>query len=210
MVLEQNGFTVYEAATGEEGLDLAAKAKPLLVLLDLILPGMDGYEVCRKLRGSHPEVAVIMITGCNEREDIIKGLETGADDYVVKPFDSRELLARVKATLRRTVPAAQQNVITFNNIEIFPAARQVKKNGRYIKLSPREYELLLLFAQNPNRAFSRDEILDHLCGQNFFGERKTVDIYVSRLRAQLADEPGKLRLIETVRGTGYIFNFDPE
>lgn len=200
--LEQSGFLALEAASGEEALELIEKGVPHLVVLDLKLPGMDGLEVCRLLRDRYPQVAIIMLTARGQDMDRVKGLEMGADDYVVKPFHPLELVARIKAVLRRLYPA-RNSVLRCAGLEIYPEARQVKKAGALVELTNREFELLLFLARNPGRAFSRDELLNNVWGENYFGDPKTVDVYIRRLRVKLGDDPLSPGLIETVWGTGY-------
>ncbi|AEG16323.1 two component transcriptional regulator, winged helix family [Desulfofundulus kuznetsovii DSM 6115] len=200
--LERNGFEVREAASGEEALNLMLETLPHLVVLDLKLPGMDGLEVCRILRQKYPQVAVLMLTARGQDMDRVKGLEMGADDYVVKPFNPLELVASVKAILRRVFPAAD-GVICYGDLSIFPAARQVKKGGKLLELTHREFDLLLFLARNPGRVFNRDELLDHVWGENYFGDPKTVDVYIRRLRAKLENGRANPGFIETVWGVGY-------
>lgn len=206
-VLEQNGFVVYEAASGEEALESLPVIKPELVLLDIKLPGLDVFEICRILRSKYPDMGVIMLTAYCEKADIVRGLELGADDYIVKPFDASVILARVKAVLRRLDPNYEQDkVIYCGNLQIIPNARRVIQDGVVIELTPREYDLLLLLVKNPNGVFSREELLNQIWGQNFWGEHKTVDVTISRLRAKLKDDPTNPRLIKTVRGVGYLLD----
>ncbi|NHM28687.1 response regulator transcription factor [Desulfofundulus sp. TPOSR] len=207
-VLEQNGFTVYEAASGEEALELVPGIQPHLMLLDVKLPGMDGYEVCHKIRNNHPGAGIIMLTACDEGINKVKGLELGADDYIVKPFDSLELAARVKAVFRRLSHTPGDIPVSYSDLKIIPSTRQVYRKGAPVALTPREYDLLLFLARNPNRIISREELLNHVWGDNYLGELKTVDIYISRLRAKLEDRPDKPRLIKTMRGVGYLFKPD--
>ncbi|MEW6275131.1 MAG: response regulator transcription factor [Bacillota bacterium] len=205
--LERSGFRTLEVASGEEALELIKKGVPHLVVLDLKLPGMDGLEVCRVLREQYPQVAIIMLTARSQDMDRVKGLETGADDYVVKPFHPLELVARVKAVLRRLYPA-RNSVLCCAGLEIYPEARQVKKAGAFVELTNREFELLLFLARNPGRAFSRDELLNNVWGENYFGDPKTVDVYIRRLRVKLEDDSLSPRFIETVWGTGYRWRSD--
>jgi DNA-binding response OmpR family regulator len=161
-VLEQNGFTVYEAASGEEALELVSGIQPHLMLLDVKLPGMDGYGVCHKVRNNHPGVGIIMLTACDEGINKVKGLELGADDYIVKPFDSLELAARVKAVFRRLSRATGDIPVSYGDLKIIPSIRQVCRKGVPVALTPREYNLLLFLARNPNRIISREELLNHV------------------------------------------------
>lgn len=200
--LERGGFLVLEAPSGEEAVKLIKKGAPHLVVLDLKLPGMDGLEVCRVLRDQYPQVAIVMLTARGQDMDRVRGLEMGADDYVVKPFHPLELVARIKAVLRRLYPA-RNSVLCSGNLEIYPAARQVKKAGALVELTNREFELLLFLARNPGRAFSRDELLNNVWGENYFGDPKTIDVYIRRLRVKLEDDSPSPNFIETIWGRGY-------
>lgn len=160
------------------------------------------------MRDNHPGVGIIMLTACDEGINKVKGLELGADDYIVKPFDSLELAARVKAVFRRLSRATGDIPVSYGDLKIIPSTRQVYWKELPVALTPREYDLLLFLARNPNRIISREELLNHVWGDNYWGELKTVDICVSRLRAKLEDRPDKPRLIKTMRGVGYLFKPD--
>ena len=202
--LEQNGFFMYEATTGEEALELLAKVQPHLVLLDLNLPGINGHEVCRLLKENFPKVGIVMLTACNDVTNKIKALDIGADDYIVKPFDYLELVARIKAVLRRLFQNKEGNNVTYyGGLEIFQERREVRKNGKPIELTPREFDLLVFLLQNPNRVHNREELLNKVWGPNYVGEEKIVDIYIKKLREKLEDNPSQPCLIKTVRGVGY-------
>lgn len=203
--LERAGFRVVCAASGEEGLALVRRETPALIVLDLRLPGMDGLEVCRHLRRFHPEIAVVMLTARGQALDRVRGLELGADDYVTKPFDPRELVARVRAVLRRTCPAGsvQDGEKRFGNLCLDLRRRRVRKDGRTVELTPREFELLAFLAGRPGRVFSRDELLDAVWGPDYEGDPKTVDVHIHRLREKLEDDPARPVHLQTAWGVGY-------
>jgi two-component system, OmpR family, response regulator len=192
------------AFDGEQGLRRLAAGRVDLVLLDVMLPGRDGFAICREIRRRN-RVPVIMLTARGDVPDRVAGLETGADDYIAKPFDPRELLARMHSVLRRTGPVAASNAIIFENLRIDPASREVQTDGSSIDLTTMEYELLLLLAANPGRDFSRDDILAALRGIDAAILTRSVDILVSRLRAKLGDTSRPGRFIQTVWGRGYRF-----
>jgi two-component system, OmpR family, alkaline phosphatase synthesis response regulator PhoP len=205
MYLEQDGFQVTSANDGAVALQRILNEKPSLVVLDLMLPGLDGWEVCRRVR-AQSDVPIIMLTARGDDIDKIVGLELGADDYLTKPFNPRELTARVKAILRRTVPrpAAQNTAsdesITIDNLSIYPERRVVTVDGREINLRLKEFDLLLTLAENQGIVFSREKLLDVVWGFDFAGETRTVDVHVAHLRHKLA---GMRAEIETVWGVGY-------
>ena len=207
--LEKEGFTSIEAGDGVTGLAMAREQKPSLVLLDLMLPGMDGFEVCRRL-GSSPdtaEIPVLMLTARGEEMDRVVGLSLGADDYVVKPFSPRELVARVKAVLNRTMPRseASDGTMTFGELTIDTASHTVRVAGEDVSLTPKEFDLLVFLASNKGIALSREKILQKVWNYDYFGEDRTVDTHVKMLRGHL----GKCRgYIATVWGIGY--KFDPD
>lgn len=208
--LEKEGYLVLTAADGEEGLNLAVSEDVDLVLLDVMLPKMDGFEVCRKIR-QKSEVPIVMLTARSEEIDKILGLELGADDYVTKPFSVRELLARVKANLRRTVPQKESEGkgsdgdIKIGEITINTERYELKKNGKAIELTLREFELVKFLAETPNRICSRDTILRKVWGYEYVGDDRTVDVTISRLRDKIEDNPGEPKYIMTRRGIGYYF-----
>jgi DNA-binding response OmpR family regulator len=193
------------AFDGEQGLRRLTVTRPDLVLLDIMLPGKDGFAVCREIRRRN-RVPVIMLTARGDVRDRVAGLELGADDYIAKPFDPRELVARIHSVLRRAEPAASRSVLQFENLRIDPASREVVADGSAIELTTMEYELLLLLASNPGREFSRDDILAALRGIDAAILTRSVDILVSRLRAKLGDNSKPGRFIHTVWGRGYRFN----
>lgn len=209
--LEKEGYRVSVAMDGEEGLSKALSENPELVLLDVMLPGMDGFEVCKRIR-QKSEVPIVMLTARGEEIDKILGLELGADDYVTKPFSVRELLARVKANLRRTVPAKDdgrtgedEGDIKIGEIQINTERYELRKNGRPIELTLREFELVKFLAETPNRICSRDTILRKVWGYEYVGDDRTVDVTISRLRDKIEDNPSDPKYIMTRRGIGYYF-----
>lgn len=193
---------------GEEALKAFEQYSPNLILLDLMLPGIDGYQVCRELR-STSQVPIIMLSAKGEIFDKVLGLELGADDYVVKPFDAKEVVARVKAVLRRTQgkngnAEESKKVVTYDKLEINIANYELKVNGVQIDTPPKELELIYHFASNPNRVFTRDQLLDEVWGFEFYGDSRTVDVHVKRLREKLEGVSDKWEL-KTVWGVGYKF-----
>jgi len=198
--LEQAGFSVESAEDGQEALTRARHLRPALLVLDLMLPGLDGWEVCRRLR-SESDVPIIMLTARSDEVDRIVGLELGADDYVTKPFNPRELVARVRAVLRRYQKSVQPGrAVTVGQLNIDPASREAHLGDRTLKLRPREFDLLLALAEHQGLAMSRDQLLDLVWGYDFPGGTRTVDAHISHLRARL---DGSDVAIETLRGIGY-------
>jgi DNA-binding response OmpR family regulator len=201
--LEQAGFAVVEAGDGQTALIQARREKPDLVVLDLGLPGIDGLEVARTLRRER-ETPIIMLTARIEDTDKIVGLELGADDYITKPFNPRELVARVRAVLRRTSGAAPTaEILRAGALVLDVGAHQVTLNGRALELTPTEFELLAVLLQNPGRAFTRLELLDRVQGDAYEGYERTIDAHIKNLRAKLGDDPRHPRYIQTVFGVGY-------
>jgi DNA-binding response OmpR family regulator len=203
-MMEQEGFRVYQAGNGAEGLDLALKVKPDLVLVDLRLPGLPGVEICKRLRGAQMKTAIIVLSALGDEVDKVLLLEIGADDYVVKPFGRRELLARIRAVLRRTVPETPVKV-GFGDTEVDLERRVVTRAGAEVKLTPSEYNLLLYFLQNPDRALTRDSILNTVWGYDSSPNTRTVDAHVVKLRQKLEPDPESPRHLLTVHGVGYRF-----
>ncbi len=202
--LEREGYRVVEATDGEEAILLAAEEKPDLVLLDWMLPQLSGIEVCRRLR-ARPEtrnVPIIMLTARGEEADRIRGLNTGADDYITKPFSMTELLARLRAVMRRIRPGLADDMIRVGDIEMDRAAHRVRRSGREVHLGPTEYKLLDHLIQHPGRVFSREQLLDAVWGSDIYVEARTVDVHVGRLRKALNLE-GTRDPIRTVRSAGY-------
>jgi DNA-binding response OmpR family regulator len=203
--LKRNGFTVLESESGEIDLEMVEKYNPTVIILDIMLPGMDGFEVCKKIRRSKPEVIIIMLTARGQDLDKITGLELGADDYMVKPFNPLELVARIKTILRRAGNIKNNNdeQIIYKNLILDLKSQRFLKDGIEIELTPTEFSIIKMFLQNPGRALSRDELLNTVWGQNYFGDLKTVDVYIRRIREKIEDHPSNPRFIETVWGTGY-------
>ncbi len=203
-VLAYEGYTVSTAADGASALALARTRPPDLVILDIMLPGINGLEVCRRLRAAGDEVAVLMLTARDTVADRVTGLETGADDYLVKPFALEELLARIKALLRRRhPPEVSREILCFADLELDTATRQAKRDNRIIDLSTTEYELLALFLRNPRIVLTRGVIMDRIWGQDFEGGPNVLEVYIGHLRNKL-EQRGEKRLIQTVRGAGYV------
>ena len=205
--LTRNGYEALTAADGREALDKASGAD--LILLDVMLPGIDGFEICRRLKADAVlrAVPIIMLTAKAEEIDKVLGLELGADDYLGKPFSIRELLARVKAVLRRSQnsqPAAEQQLIVGELVLDFQSYT-ARIGDQRLALTPKEYELLKLLVTNPGRAFLRDELLERIWGYEYYGDTRTVDVHIRHLRAKLAAAPELAAGIETVRGIGYRF-----
>jgi len=204
--LEKAGFEVLEAGDGETALKLAASEQPNLVVLDIMLPGKDGFEVCRELRRT-TSVPIIMLTARDDDIDKILGLELGADDYLTKPFNPRELVARIRAILRRVDRANKidTEVIAQGRIQLDLDRHQVTAGGKSVDLTPKEFELLELLMKNPGRVFSREMLLERLWGYDFFGDSKTIDVHIRRLREKVEEEPSSPTHILTVWGVGYKF-----
>lgn len=207
--LEASGYTTLEAFNGVDGLKAAKQELPDLVLLDLMLPGIDGLEVCKRLRSDDKlkNIPIIMLTAKSEEIDKILGLELGADDYITKPFSVRELNARIKAVLRRVNPMEEENeVFTFADVEIDYFKHEVKKNGIKVDLTLKEFELLDILVKNKGKVLTRDLLLDKIWGYEYVGETRTVDVHIRHLRQKLENDDKNPKFIETVRGIGYRFN----
>ena len=205
--LEHAGFEVDTAADGPTGLDLALKERADLIVLDWMLPALDGIEVLRRLR---PQVRtpVILLTARGEAEDRLHGFEHGADDYVPKPFHPPELVARVQAVLRRSRPAGAEERVMVGNLVIDPRLRQALIAGKEMNLTSLEFDLLHLLASNPGRVFRRNELLDRVWGRDFTGVDRVVDVHMSNLRQKI-EKRGSASFLQTVRGVGYAFREDP-
>jgi DNA-binding response OmpR family regulator len=203
--MERAGYETHRAFDGPEALRLAGLHRPDLVVLDVMLPGLDGIEVMKRLQESGERTAVILLTARGEESDRLVGLRHGADDYVVKPFSPAELVARVDAVLRRTSPSpdAEPEPIEHGELRIDPASRTVTVAGEEISLTQREFDLLAYLAAHPGRVFSRDQLMEAVWGFPFFTDTSTVTVHVRRLRAKLGDDPSEPRFIETVWGVGY-------
>lgn len=210
--LVAEGYEVLVAGDGEHALSLARTHRPDLLVLDLMLPGLSGMEVCRAIRKDGLTSSVIMLTAKDSEADRVAGLEVGADDYVVKPFSMRELLARVSAQLRRkavfndTSSAVEVDVIEASGIRIDRAARRVTLLGKEIDLRPREFDLLAFLAARPGRVYSRDQLLQEVWGFDYSGDTRTVDVHVRWLRLKIEEDPSSPILLQTVRGVGYRFS----
>ena len=212
--LQREGYATLEAYDGEAGLALAREKKPDLILLDVMMPKMMGFDVCRALRAEGDNVPVIILTAREEEEDKILGLEIGADDYITKPFSTRELMARVKANIRRTAMLNRSNapggsgeqMIAAGNLSIITDRYQVSKNGKPIELTQREYELLCFLASRADKVFSRTDLMEQVWTYDYVGDARTVDVTVRRLREKIEDDPASPRYILTRRGVGYYYS----
>ena len=205
-VLTYEGYQVDTALDGKSGLSMAHEGRPDFIILDWMLPGMDGLEVCHHLRetGSTP---ILMLTAKDTIQDRVQGLDAGADDYVVKPFELDELLARIRALLRRTQPERAQ-VLSFMDLILDTNTRQASRKGRIISLTAKEYELLELFLRHPRQVLTREMIFDRVWGYDFGGESNVLDVYIRYLRQKL-EENGDVRLLHTARGVGYVLREQP-
>jgi DNA-binding response OmpR family regulator len=206
LALEDEGWTVDEAANGEEALALFTRAPTDVVLLDIMLPDIDGFEVCRAIR-RNSDVPIIMVTARDDTHDVVAGLEAGADDYLTKPFAPKELSARIRALLRRvraTDPTSAH--LRFGDLEIIPDEGVVRRSGRDIHLTRTEFRLLIELATSPGRVFSREVLLDRVWGYDYFGDGRLVDVHVRRLRTKVEADPANPRHVVTVRGLGYKLN----
>ncbi len=213
-ILEKENYTVVSALDGLAGLAVARENRPNLIILDVMLPGKDGFEVCRTLK-ANPGTAmipIVMLSARSELIDKILGLEIGADDYVTKPFSPRELLARIKANLRqreyarKLFASGDEKILKYNDIVIRPERHEVALNGNRVDLSPKEFEILLLLASHPGRVFTRNLLLEKIWGFDEVRETRTVDVHVRYLRQKIERNPASPEIIETVRGLGYRFN----
>ena len=205
--LKREGYVVSTAARGDDALKAAREHSPDLIVLDLMLPGVDGLQVCRILRRTSA-VPILMLTALGGESDRVIGLDMGADDYVAKPFGMRELMARVRALLRRGVSTATEELVesvSTGNLAIDTTRHEVRRSGAVVKMKPKEYELLLFFAQHQARVFTREQILAKVWGDDFIGGARTVDVHVRWLRQKIEDEPNAPSRITTVRGSGYMF-----
>jgi DNA-binding response OmpR family regulator len=203
--LERDGFTTLEAADGSEAQALIEREPPSLVILDLMLPGTGGLELCRWIR-ARSSLPVIMLTARGEEADRIVGLELGADDYVAKPFSPRELVARVRSVLRRSEPAAEGGErLVFDDLAIDASTREVTKAGEALRLTAKEFDLLWFLASHPRRVFARDQLMDRVWGYEAAFDTGTLTVHVRRLREKIEDDPSLPRYLETVWGVGYRF-----
>jgi two-component system phosphate regulon response regulator PhoB len=209
--LEKEGFRVSAANDGEEGLALLNEHKPDLLVLDWMLPHVSGIEICRQIRRKTElrDLPVIMLTARGEEADRIRGLEVGADDYVIKPFSPSELVARIRAVLRRARPTGADEMLTYSGIAMDLAAHRVIRNGRNIHLGPTEFRLLRFFMERPGRVFTREQLLDGVWGRDLYVELRTVDVHIRRLRKAINAE-GERDPIRTVRSAGYALDDQPD
>jgi DNA-binding response OmpR family regulator len=206
ILLERENFIPILAADGAQGLQQALELKPQLLLVDLRLPGLSGVDVCRRLRAERINTPIIVLSAVGDEIDKVLLLEIGADDYVVKPFGTRELLARIRAVLRRSSPD-QPRILKFSDVEVDLDRRSIVRNGSDLKFTPAEYNLLVFFIQNPDRALTRDIILNSVWGYESYPNTRTVDAHVVRLRQKLEPNPTAARHFLTVHGVGYRFVF---
>ena len=203
--LERENFQVYTASDGEQALEITRASNPDMIILDLMLPGVSGLEVCRILR-KETDVPVLMLTAKDSEVDKVVGLELGADDYVTKPFGMQELMARVRALLRRgNGPRQSGDVVASGDLRVDLTRREVMRDGTAVHLKPKEFDLLLFFMRHPGRAFTREELLNDIWGYEFAGDTSTVDVHVRWLRQKIEAEPSEPKRLVTVRGTGYRF-----
>jgi len=208
-VLTDAGYRVVAASNGAEAFDILGSCHPDLILLDLMLPGLDGIQICRLLRRDST-VPIIMLTALGGEGDRVAGLDTGADDYLAKPFGMRELLARVRALLRRSAsgsqpPVVKDGALVSGDLALDRERREATRAGKPLRMKPKEFELLLFFAQHPGRVFTREQILDEVWGLDFYGGPRTVDVHVRWLRQKIEADPANPDRIKTVRGSGYLF-----
>lgn len=209
--LEKAGFHVLISYDGKEGLEIALSRNPDLIILDLMLPTLDGMEICKEIRIQQKNIPIIMLTARDDEFNIVLGLELGADDYMTKPFSPRELVARVKAVLRRfkhtdiTEKNDVNTVYSFDNIQVFPERFEVYKEQELVEFTPKEFELLVYLLKNKNRVLTRDQLLSAVWNYNFVGDTRIVDVHISHLREKLEENSRKPKFIKTIRGIGYKF-----
>ncbi|SHH99469.1 response regulator transcription factor [Clostridium grantii] len=205
IVLKKHGFNVLEADSGEAGLDIVNQESPLVVLLDVMLPGINGFEVCKKIRETNPNIGIIMLTARSQDKDKIEGLNHGADDYLVKPFNPLELSARIQSLLRRMDSKSKSNNLISGPFKIDLDAKLVSKDNLQLNLTPKEFLLLKILIENKNKVLNRSELLDLVWGYNYIGDPKIVDVNVRRLRSKLEKNPSEPDYVETIWGMGYIW-----
>jgi DNA-binding response OmpR family regulator len=209
--LEGEGFAVSAASDGLEAISLWQRDSPDLVCLDIMMPGLDGYEVCRRIRATRSRVPVVFLSAKNEEIDVVVGLELGADDFVRKPFGRHELLARIRTALRRsagtetTISPRPRESFTMGSITIYPKELRADRKGEMIELTPREVAILRLLHDRRGEAVDRDTLLDRCWGMDYFPESRTLDQHIAKLRKKLGDDPAEPQVLETVRGVGYRF-----
>ncbi len=203
LALEDEGWTVDEAANGEDALTAFQQQPADVVLIDIMLPGMDGFEVCRSIRRTS-DVPIVMVTARDDTHDVVAGLEAGADDYLTKPFAPKELSARIRALLRRARTSEVSSPhLRFGDLEIVPEEGVVRRNGRDVHLTKTEFRVLVELAQSPGRVFSREVLLERIWEHGYFGDGRLVDVHVRRLRTKIEADPANPRHVVTVRGLGY-------
>ena len=206
LALEDEGYTVHEAASGETGLAAFAERPVGVVLIDVLLPGIDGFDVCRRLR-QDSDVPIVMVTARDESQDVIAGLEAGADDYLAKPVNVKVLAARIEALLRRARafagPGSRRTRLAFGQVEVLPEDGVVRVAGDEVHLTKTEFRLLVELASTPGRVFSREQLLETVWGYDYFGDGRIVDVHVRRLRVKIEPDPATPRHVLTVRGRGY-------
>jgi DNA-binding response OmpR family regulator len=200
--LQRAGFVVLTAGDGREGLSTFRSQRPDLVLLDVMLPGLDGLEVCRAIR-TESAVPMVMLTARSDTVDVVVGLESGADDYVTKPFEMPELVARVRSALRRATQLGQAEIVTLGSLRIDIAAHRIDRDGSEVALTPTEFRLLVELARRPGQVFTREMLLERVWGYGYLGDSRLVDVAVQRLRSKVEPDPANPGLIVTVRGVGY-------
>lgn len=207
LVLEQNGYEVFEAEDFDVAVEALKQVTPDLVLLDWMLPGGSGIQLARKFKQQDfsRQTPIIMLTARGEEEDKVRGLESGADDYITKPFSPKELIARIKAVLRRVSPTTDDEEISMNGLVLEPVSHRVLSNGNTVDMGPTEFKLLHFFMTHPERVYSREQLLDNVWGTNVYVEDRTVDVHIRRLRKALSDF-GHDSMVQTVRGAGYRFS----
>ena len=203
LALEDEGWTVDEAESGEQAIEMFQRSNPDVVLIDIMLPGIDGFELCRTLRRTS-DVPVVMVTARNDTHDIVAGLEAGADDYLTKPFAPKELSARIRALLRRIRPSPSGHPrLSFGDLELIPDEGKVLRDGVEVHLTKTEFRLLCELAESPGKVLSREALLDKVWGYDYFGDGRLVDVHVRRLRTKVESDPANPRHVVTVRGLGY-------
>ena len=203
MALEGEGYRVKGAESGEHALELLEREEPDLLILDVMLPGKDGFELCREIRTRSP-LPILMLTAKTDTVDVVVGLESGADDYVTKPFVTKEIVARIRALLRRSrTPEKEPRKLQLGTLEIVPDAASVTKRGEEIHLTKTEFKLLLAMASRPNQVFTREVLLQQVWEYDYFGDSRLVDVHIRRLRGKIEDDPREPRIVQTVRGIGY-------
>ncbi|RXM58874.1 response regulator [Clostridium tetani] len=208
--LEKEGYKIFCAENGKEALEIAKEKKPTLILLDVMLPQMDGYDVCKEIRkdNSISTTPIIMITAKGEELDKVLGLELGADDYITKPFSIRELIARIKAVLRRTLLKSTEEPFKFEGLKMDFEKHEVMKDGEKVDLTLKEFQLLEILIKNEGRVLTREYLLDKIWGYEYIGETRTVDVHIRHLRQKVEDDDKNPKYIETIRGVGYRFNLN--